>query len=117
MNVILVVLHLLLQRIIRRNSNRSNIFNNFIITRQISTTSLLGKFRKVKFIWLTIEFNRYFTFPAIYNSSTSLQKRFTKVSPAKTPTGERRRATRVSREVPGTAGVLVPRTTARNLLA
>src|SRR4051812_30403376 len=62
MHIILVVLHILLQRIVRRNRNRSDIFNNFVITRQISTTKFLRELRKVKFIWLTIEFNRDFTF-------------------------------------------------------
>src|SRR3954470_9135258 len=62
MHIILVVLHKLLQRIVRRNSNRSIFFNNFVITRQISTTKLLRELRKVKFIWLTIEFNRNFSF-------------------------------------------------------
>src|SRR3954466_10409312 len=54
MHIILVVLHKLLQRIVRRNSNRSNFFNNFVITRQMSTTRLLRKLREVKFIWLTL---------------------------------------------------------------
>src|SRR3954468_8058474 len=62
MRIILVVLHKLLQRIVRRNSNRSNFFNNFVITRQISTMRFLRKLRKVKFIWLTIEFNRNLPF-------------------------------------------------------
>src|SRR4051812_16839876 len=78
MRIILMVFHILLQRIITRNSNGSNIFNNFIITRQISTTRLLRKLRKVKFIWLTIEFNRDFTFLKIYYSSTSAEERPTK---------------------------------------
>src|ERR1043165_9301412 len=78
MQIILVVLHKLSQRIIRSNSNRSNFFNNFVITRQISTTRFLGELRKVKFIWLTIEFNRNFTFIAIYYSSTSSEERPTK---------------------------------------
>src|SRR4051812_20496569 len=62
MHIILVVLHKLLQRITRRNSNRSNLFNNFMITRKISTTRLLGEFREVKFIWLTIEFTETLPF-------------------------------------------------------
>src|SRR3954466_12139288 len=78
MQIILVVFHILLQRIVRGNSNGSNIFNNLIITRQISTTRLLRELRKVKFIWLTIEFNRNFTFLAIYYSSTGFEKRSTK---------------------------------------
>src|SRR4051812_2591919 len=78
MHIILVVFHQLVQRIVRGNSNRSNFFNNFVITRQISTTRLLRKLRKVKFIWLTIEFNRNFTFLAIYYSSTSFEERPTK---------------------------------------
>src|SRR4051812_24447458 len=84
MHIILVVLHKLLQRIIRRDSNRSNYFNNFVITRKISTTRLLRKLRKVKFIWLTIEFNRNLTFLAIYYSSTSAEERPTKDNRAKT---------------------------------
>src|SRR3954468_17358658 len=84
MHVILVVLHKLLQRIVRRNSNRRNFFNNFVITRQISTTRLLRELRNVKFIWLTIEFNRNFTFLAIYNSFTSFEERPTKENREKT---------------------------------
>src|SRR3954463_2999466 len=83
MHIILVVLHKLLQRIVRSNSNRSNFFNNFIINRQISTTRLLRKLREVKFIWLTIEFNRNLTFLAIYYSSTSAEERPTKDNRAK----------------------------------
>src|SRR3954470_11467716 len=78
MHIILTALHKLLQRIIRRNRNRSNFFNNFFITRQISTTRLLGELRKLKFIRLTIEFNRNLTFLAIYYSSTSSEERPTK---------------------------------------
>src|SRR4051812_42023193 len=78
MHIILVVLHKLLQRIVRRNNNRSNVFNNFIITIQISTTRLLGELIKFKFIRLTIEFNRKFTFLAIYYSSTSSEESPTK---------------------------------------
>src|SRR3954463_2620885 len=78
MHIILVVLHKLLQRIVRSNSNRSNFFNNFVITRQISTMRLLRKLKEVKFIWLTIEFNRNFTFLAIYYRSTGIEKRPTK---------------------------------------
>src|SRR3954468_12553890 len=84
MHVILVVLHKLLQRIVRRNSNRRNFFNNFVITRQISTTRLLRELREVEFIWLTIEFNRNFTFLAIYNNSTSLEERRAKNNREKT---------------------------------
>src|ERR1041385_7713452 len=84
MHIILVVFHILLQRIIRRNSNGSNIFNTFIITRKISTTRLLRELRKVKFIWLTIEFNRNFTFLAINYSSTSAEESPTKDNRAKT---------------------------------
>src|SRR3954463_6930 len=47
MHVILVVFHKLLQSIVRRNSNRSNFFNNFVITRQISTTRLLRNLEKL----------------------------------------------------------------------
>src|SRR3954471_14659974 len=47
MHVILVVFHKLLQRIIRRYRNRSNFFNNFFITKQISTTSLLRNLEKI----------------------------------------------------------------------
>src|SRR3954470_14863121 len=83
MHIILVVLHKLLQIIVRRNSNRSNFFNNFVIARQISTTRLLRKLREVKFIWLTIEFNRNFTFLAIYYSSTRAEERPTKDNRAK----------------------------------
>src|SRR3954469_188325 len=79
-----MVLHKLLQRIVRRNRNRRNFFNNFFITRQISTTRFLRELRKVKFIWLTIEFNRNFTFLAIYYSSTSFEERPTKDNRAKT---------------------------------
>src|SRR3954469_22653371 len=78
MHIILVVLHKLLQRIVRRDNNSSNFSNNFVITRQISTTRLLRELTKVKFIWLTIEFNRNFTFLAIYYSSTSSEERPTK---------------------------------------
>src|SRR3954463_1127690 len=78
MHIILVVLHKLLQRIVRSNSNRSNFFNNFIINRQISTTRLFRKLRETKFIWLTIEFNRNLTFLAIYYSSTSAEEGPTK---------------------------------------
>src|SRR4051812_4791769 len=84
MHIILVVLHKLLQRIVRRNSNRSNFFNNFVITRKISTMRLLRKLRKVKFICLTIEFNRNFTFLSIYYISTSSDERSTKDNRAKT---------------------------------
>src|SRR3954469_7158394 len=78
MHIILVVLHKLLQRIVSRNNNRSNFFNDFFITRQISTTRLLRKLREIKFIWLTIEFNRNLTFLAIYYSSTSAEEGPTK---------------------------------------
>src|SRR4051812_22350525 len=78
MHIILVVLHKLLQRIVRRNRNRSNFFNNFVITRQISTTRLLRKLREVKFVWLIIEFNRKLTILTIYYSSTSAEERPTK---------------------------------------
>src|SRR4051812_10855868 len=78
MHVILVVFHKFLQSIVRRNSNRSNLFNNFVITRQISTTRLLRKLREIKFIRLTVEFNRKFTFLAIYYSSTSAEEGPTK---------------------------------------
>src|ERR1041385_7986056 len=74
----------LLQMIVRRNSNRSNIFNNFVTARQISTTRLLRELRKIKFICLTIEFNRNFTFLAIYYSSTSSEKRSTENNRTKT---------------------------------
>src|SRR3954464_7801908 len=84
MHIILMVLHKLLQRIVRRDSNRSNFFNNFVITRQISTTRLLRELRKVKFIWLTVEFNRNFTFLAIYYSSTRAEEGPTKDNRAKT---------------------------------
>src|SRR3954469_10049855 len=84
MHIILVVLHKLLQRIVSRNNNRSNFFNDFFITRQISTTRLLRKLRKIKFIRLTIEFNRNFTFLAIYYSSTSAEEEPTKDNRAKT---------------------------------
>src|SRR3954470_18521259 len=84
MYVILVVFHKLLQSIVRRNSNGSNSFNNFVITRQISTTRLLRKLRKIKFIRLTVEFNRKFTFLAIYYSSTSAEEAPTKDNRAKT---------------------------------
>src|SRR4051812_40049720 len=47
MHIILVVLHELLQRIVRSNSNRSNFLNNFVITRQISTTMLLENLEKL----------------------------------------------------------------------
>src|SRR3954469_25792464 len=78
MHIILVVLHKLLKRIVRRDSNRSNFFNNFVITRQIGTTRLLRKLREIKFIWLTVEFNRNFNFLAIYYSSTSAEEGSTK---------------------------------------
>ena len=84
MHIILVVLHKLLQRIVRRNSNRRNFFNNFVITRQISTTRLLRKLREIKFIWLTVELNRNFTFLAIYYSATSVEEGPTKDNRAKT---------------------------------
>src|SRR3954471_16415926 len=84
MHIILVVFHKLLQSIVRRDSNRSNFFNNFVITRQISTTRLLRKLREVKFIWLTIEFKRNLTFLAIYYSSTSVEEGPTKDNRAKT---------------------------------
>src|SRR3954464_6285057 len=73
-----------MQGIVRRNSNRSNFFNNFVITRKISTTRLLRKLRKIEFIWLTVEFNRNFTFLAIYYSSTSAEEGPTKDNRAKT---------------------------------
>src|SRR3954467_35656 len=79
MHIIHVVLHKLMQRIVRRNSNRSNLFNNFVITRQISTTRLLRKLREVKFIWLTIEFNRNFTFLAIYTAPHVRRKGLPKI--------------------------------------
>src|SRR3954468_15839562 len=63
-----------MQSILRRNSNRSNFFNNFVITRQISTTRLLRKLREVKFIRLTVEFNGKCTFLAIYYSSTCVEE-------------------------------------------
>src|SRR3954465_15775414 len=47
MHIILVVLHKLLQRIVRRNINRSNFFNNFIIIRQISTMRFLENLEKL----------------------------------------------------------------------
>src|SRR4051812_30855737 len=84
MHVILVVFHKLLQSIVRRNSNRSNFFNTFVITRQISTTRLLRKLREIKLIRLTVEFNRNFTFLAIYYSSTSAEEGPTKDNRAKT---------------------------------
>src|SRR3954470_17173063 len=79
-----MVFHKLLQSIVRRNSNRSNFFNNFVATRQISTTRLLRKLRKIEFIGLTVEFNRNFTFLAIYYSSTSAEEGPTKDNRAKT---------------------------------
>src|ERR1041384_968389 len=79
-----MVFHKLLQSIVRRNSNRSNFFNNFVITRQISTMRLLRKLRETKFIRLTVEFNRNFTFLAIYYSSTSVEQGPTKDNRAKT---------------------------------
>src|SRR3954470_1547338 len=84
MHIILVVLHKLLQRIVRRNSNRSNFFNNFVIILQVSTTRLLRKLRKIESIRLTVEFNRNFTFLAIYYSSTSVEEGTTKDNRAKT---------------------------------
>src|SRR3954467_14635684 len=84
MHIILVVIHKFLQRIVRRNSNRSNFFTNFVISRQISTMRLLRKLREVKFIWLTIEFNRNLAFLAIYYSSTGSEEGPTKDNRAKT---------------------------------
>src|ERR1041385_1076549 len=84
MYIILVVFHKLLQSVIRRNSNGSNFFNNFVITRQVRTTRLLGKLRKIKLIRLTVEFNRNFTFLAIYYSSASAKEGPTKDNRAKT---------------------------------
>src|SRR3954463_7286842 len=84
MHIILVVFHKLLQSIVKRNSNGSNFFNNFVTTRQISTTRLLRKLREIKFIRLTVEFNINFTFLAIYYSSTSVEEGPTKDNRAKT---------------------------------
>src|SRR3954467_13703713 len=67
MNIILVVLHKLLQRIVRRNSNRRIFFNNFAITRKINTTRLLRKLREVKFIVLLDPFNKI---PPFFNTSS-----------------------------------------------
>src|SRR3954469_10395295 len=78
MNIILVVFHKLLESVIRGNNNGSNFFNNFVITSQVSTTRLLSKLRKIEFVQLTVEFNRNFTFLAIYYSSASVKEGPTK---------------------------------------
>src|SRR4051794_25937893 len=70
--------HKLLQSIVRSKSNRGKLFNFKIFIRQFSFKRSLSKFRKIKLIRFSSKFGEDFLFPAIYNSTTSIQERSTK---------------------------------------
>src|SRR6266480_2278774 len=73
-----MILHKLLQSIVRSKSNRGKLFNLEIFIRQFIFKRSFRKFRKIKLIRFSIKFSMYLFFPTIYDSTTGIQERSTK---------------------------------------
>jgi hypothetical protein len=77
-DITFMVLHKLLQSIVRSKSNRGKLFNSTIFIRQFIFIRSFSELRKIKLIRLSVELSHNFLLLTIYHSTTSIQKGYTK---------------------------------------